>query len=114
MWGEKDGKPFSGNSVVVDGYRIYNPDSGTMRRAGYEWIEPPAPEPPPKRYSKLKIIRTLGETWPTYRARLETAGLLDQFMAAEYLAEDDPAFAAFLENVPDEVKALLDECLREE
>lgn len=68
----------------------------------------------PKKYSKLKIIRTLGANWETYRQQLEQAGMLDQFFAAEYLAEDDPVFAAFIAKVPDEVKEKLNECLWED
>ena len=113
MWINKDGKVFTGTSVIVDGYRFFNPSAEVLRRAGYEWIEPPAPplpEPLPKRYSKLKIIRTLGDDWPTYKAQIEAAGFLDQFMAAEFLAENDPVFAAFLANVPEDLKARLDDC----
>ena len=115
MW-VKDGVPFSGGSLVYNGRRIFNPTDAQMREAGYEWEEPPAPpapEPLPKRYSKLKIIRVLGDAWETYKAQIEAAGFLDQFQNAEYLAADDPVFAAFLENVPDEVKAKLDQCLWE-
>ena len=114
MWVDKDGKIFAGSSLVYNGRRIFNPTDAQMRAAGYERTEPPAPPEPPKRYSKLKIIRVLGETWPSYRAQAETAGLLDQFMAAEFLAADDPVFAAFLENIPEEVKEKLDRCLWEE
>ena len=70
--------------------------------------------PAAKKYSKLKIIRLLGDQWETYREQLEKAGYLDQFWAAEYLAENDPAFAAFLAGVPPEVRELLNECLWEE
>lgn len=66
------------------------------------------------KYSTLKIIRTLGDDWQTYKAQMEAAGVLDQFYAANYLRSDDPVFAAFLENVPDEVKNKLSECLWEE
>ena len=66
-----------------------------------------------RKYSKLKIIRVLGEEWETYRQQLEQAGMLDQFFAAEYLAEDDPVFTAFMENVPEEVKEKLAECIGE-
>lgn len=66
-----------------------------------------------RKYSKLKIIRVLGEKWETYRQQMEKAGMLDQFFAAEYLAEDDPVFAAFMANVPEEVKEKLGECLWE-
>ena len=66
------------------------------------------------KYSTLKIIRTLGDDWQTYKAQMEAVGVLDQFYAANYLRSDDPVFAAFLENVPDEVKNKLSECLWEE
>lgn len=70
--------------------------------------------PQVRKYSKLKIIRALGDEWETYKAQMEQAGMLDQFFAAEYLAEDDPAFTAFLANVPEEVKEKLKDCLWEE
>lgn len=113
MW-IKDGKVFSGGSLVNNGRRIFNSTDAQMRDAGYEWVEPPAPEPPTKKYSKLKIIRALADDWATYKAQIEAAGVLDQFMAAEYLAENDPVFAAFLATVPEDVKSRLDECLWEE
>lgn len=81
-----------------------------------EELEPYQPKPivEPKKYSTLKIIRTLGDEWEGYRTLLSTAGVLDQFFAANYLSEDDPVFVAFLENVPEEVKAMLDLCEWEE
>jgi hypothetical protein len=66
------------------------------------------------KYSTLKIIRTLGDDWQTYKAQMEGVGVLDQFYTAQYLRSDDPVFVAFLENVPDEVKNKLSECLWEE
>lgn len=114
MW-IKDGKPWDGKPLWgKDGYWIFHPTDAQMREAGYEWVEPPAPEPPTKKYSKLKIIRALADDWATYKAQIEAAGVLDQFMAAEYLAENDPVFAAFLATVPEDVKSRLDECLWDE
>ena len=69
--------------------------------------------PQVRKYSKLKIIRTLGSEWERYRFQLEQAGVIDQFFAAEYLAEDDPVFTAFMASVPDEVKERLKDCLWE-
>lgn len=66
-----------------------------------------------RKYSKLKIIRALGAEWEMYRSQLEQAGMLDQFFAAEYLAEDDPVFAAFMASVPEEMKERLGGCLWE-
>ena len=66
-----------------------------------------------RKYSKLKIIRVLGSDWETYRSQLVQAGVVDQFFAAEYLAEDDPVFVAFMASVPEDVKEKLKECLWE-
>jgi len=41
----------------------------------------------------------------------EAAGLLDQFMAAQFMAEEDPAFAAFRETLSEEERAALEECI---
>ena len=67
-----------------------------------------------KKYSTLKIIRALGSDWEIYKKQLESAGVLDQFFAAQYLRSDDPVFKAFMETVPAELAARLDECLYEE
>ena len=82
----------------------------------YEDLKPylPQPEDAAVKYSTLKIIRALGEDWEIYRTMMQQSGVLDQFYAANYLKSDDPVFAAFIENVPDEVKARLNECLWEE
>ena len=66
-----------------------------------------------RKYSKLKIIRALGDEWETYKTQMQNAGLLDEFFAAEYLAEDDPVFVAFMASVPEDVKEKLKECLWE-
>ena len=65
---------------------------------------------PIKKYSTLKIIRTLGDEWENYRRKLEEAGVIDQFFAANYLAGNDPVFVAFLATVPEEVREKLEEC----
>ena len=67
-----------------------------------------------KKYSTLKIIRTLGDEWEMYKAQLEAAGVIDQFFAANYLLSTDPVFAAFIANVPEELKNKLDECIWED
>ena len=63
------------------------------------------------KYSTLKIIRTLGDDWPLYKQMMLEANILDQFYAANYLKSDDPVFAAFIENVPEELKEKLNECI---
>lgn len=71
----------------------------------------PKPVELPKKYSTLKIIRALNTDWEIYKTKMEEAGVLDQFFAANYLVEDDPVFQAFLETVPEELKMRLDECI---
>lgn len=110
----KDGKLFAGR-LELDGKVMFiagEPDPELMRRAGYTEYTPPTPIPPPKRYSKLKVIRALGEGWEAKKLELEQAGLYDQFIAAAWLEEDDPAFAPIYASLTDEEKQILDtECL---
>jgi len=112
----KDGKLFDGK-LEINGRTSFvagEPSPDLMRSLGWEEYIPPTPIPPPKRYSKLKIIRALGEGWAEKKTALEEAGLLDLFMAAQYLAEDDPAFAAVYASLTDEEKAELENCLYED
>jgi len=110
IWIDKNGVIYHGGGIVLDGMRHFNPSPEQFRAAGYAEYVPPAPDPAPKRYSKLKIIRALGDGWAEKKAELEAAGLLDQFMAAAWFAEDDPAFAAFRETLTDGERATLEEC----
>ena len=107
MQWKKDGQIFDGR-LVRDGRTSFIAGElpvEQMRSLGYEEYVPP------KRYSKLKIIRALGERWGEYKAGLEANGLLDEFMAAQFLSEDDPAFAAVLATLTAEEKAALEDCL---
>ena len=98
--------------------KCVNPTPEQYRENGWTWQEPQPPEPAPpapKRYSKLKIIRALGDGWAAKKAQLEAAGVLDEFMAAQFMAEDDPAFGAVYSHLTDEEKRILDEeCLYDE
>ncbi len=111
MW--KKGNEIFNGRLVIDGrtaFIVGEPPAELMRSVGYEEYTPPAPEPAPERYSKLKIIRALGDKWAAKKAELEAAGVLDEFMAAQYLAEDDPAFAAVLAALSDAEKEILKGC----
>ena len=130
MWIDKDGKLFrKGDTILIEkevngkvvkfrrSFADISAANTELPKHGYEWVEPepPAPlPPPPKRYSTLKIIRKLGDEWETYRAKIAEAGVLDQFFAANYLAEDDPVFSAFVSTLPAELVEQLDNCLWEE
>ena len=114
MW-IKDGKPWDGKPLWgADGYWIFNPTPEQFRAAGYTWVKPPAPEPLPKKYSRLKIVRKLGDQWPAIKAQIESAGLLEEFRYADYLDEADEHFASFLKDLPQELKDQLEDCLWED
>ena len=105
----KDGQIFDGR-ITQNGEASFiagELPAEQMRSLGYEEYTPPAP---PKRYSKLKIIRALGEGWPDKRDELAAAGMLDEFMAAQYLAADDPVFGAVYATLTDEEKTMLEGC----
>ena len=110
MW-IKDGVIYTGGGVVLDGKRYWFPTDEQFIAAGWERY---TPQPAPKRYSKLKVIRALGSGWEAKKLQLEQAGLYDQFVAAAWLAEDDPAFAAVLATLTDAEKAALEECIYDE
>lgn len=108
----KDGQRFSG-VLVQNGRRIFNPSDADLLAAGYQPVaEPETPEAPlaVKRYSTLKIIRQLQDDWGVWRAKLEQAGVLDQFLAANYLRADDPVMAEFIARLTPTELAQLSEC----
>lgn len=109
----KDGKFFDGK-IEINGRVSFvagEPDPALMRSLGYEEYVPPPHVPAPKRYSKLKVIRALGDGWEAKKLQLEQAGLYDQFVAAAWLEEDDSAFAAVYATLTDTEKEALEECL---
>ena len=65
------------------------------------------PSAPVRKYSKLKIIETLGENWNAWKAKIEAAGLLDYWNNCQYLASDYPAFKQFYRQLSPEERKLL-------
>ena len=115
MW-IKDGKIYRNEGICVGKMWYSNPSREQFIAAGWSEYTPPPVPPPPKRYSKLKIIDALGaEAWAEKRAELEAAGVYEKFSQATYLSTDYPAFAAIYEHLTDEEKRILDEeCLYDE
>lgn len=107
----RDGVVYKGGGIILDGKRYWNPTDEQMIAAGWERYTPP---PAPKRYSKLKIIRALGDNWPRYKAALETNGWWDQFDQAAWLDENDPVFSAVYATLNDAEKEMLEGCLYDE
>lgn len=124
MW-VKDGKAFK-NPILIE--RTINNEvkqmytqvsnltksNSLLPTLGYTWIENTVTTIyVPKKYSKLKIVRLLGDNWQIIKAQLDAAGLLDQFILADYLKEDDPFFQEFISTLPEELVNQLDNCLWE-
>ena len=70
--------------------------------------------PPPTRYSKLKLKRALSDMglWAQVKAAIEDAGRWDDFVLAQDLSEDDPDFVAMRKALELDVnaEAILDAC----
>jgi len=85
----------SNEYAVATGYDFDSATSGLRIRRLYR-IETVAPTP--RRWTPLSIKRSaakLGQ-WVSLRAFLVSAGLLDDFLCAQYLAEDDADFIQLL------------------
>ena len=59
----------------------------------------PAPEPMPRRWSRLSVIRgcKAAGLWADFKAMLESVDMFDELIGADYLAEDDPNFLATMD-----------------
>lgn len=115
MW-IKNGKIYSGKGVCVGKMWYSNPTEAQFRAAGWSEYTPPPVPPPPRKYSKRKIIDALGaEGWAIKKRELEAAGFYDKFVNSTYLCVDDPDFAEVYESLSDAEKELLNtECLYDE
>lgn len=109
---EKNGVVFR-NPLKLGNRIIFNPTIEQLEEAGYTLRPIPHTEPSVKvyKFSKLKIIRALGDGWAAKKAMMEEAGVYDQFSEATYLKSDDPVFRKFLSTLSvDEKKILFREC----
>ena len=73
--------------------RGWEAQEGAIRRVYAEVENPP---PAPRRWSSLAIKRVLEArgSWAEVKAMLEAANAYDDFLMADYIAEDDEAFLA--------------------
>ena len=62
------------------------------------WAVVAEPPPPPRTFSKHRIVAALMDAcyWPQVKAYIEGAGLWDLYLAAQTFREDDPHFAPAL------------------
>lgn len=56
MW-KKDGKPWDGKSVIVDGMRYFSPKDDILKKAGYAWEEPKVIPPPDRTQEKAEFAQ---------------------------------------------------------
>lgn len=84
--------PPEGKIAVSDGYEPADTPDGKEWRQ--KWRYEDAPPPPPRQFSKLKIVAALTAqgVWPQVKAFIEQAGLYDLYLAAQDFAEDNEYF----------------------
>jgi len=105
---EKDGKVFV-NPLRYLNKVIYNPSIAQLEAAGYHLRSriKSVRKPVPIKFSKLKIIETLGDKWQEKKSSLEQAGVWDQFSQAEYLSLEHPVFRQFFKALTKEEQHIL-------
>ena len=106
--------PPEGKIVVQDGYELVTNEWRPR------WIYEDAPPPPPRQFSKLKIVAALttAGVWSQTKAFIEQQGLYDLYLAAQDFAEDNTYFTqgkAALQTAlgwtDEQVEELLAQCL---
>lgn len=85
-----------------DGYHAepryaYDSDE-TPTRIVQSWEVVQDPPPPPRVFSKLRLVAALMDAgyWTQVKAFIEAQGLMDLYLAAQTFREDDPHFAPAL------------------
>lgn len=97
-----------GSRAVADGYDLKD---GKWAR---KWRIEELPPPPPRTFSKFKVVRLLTEmgTWLKVRDYIVAKGLYDLFLAAQDFKEDDQFFVEGLTALKGEL-GLADEQIEE-
>lgn len=85
-------EPPEGKIAVPDGYEPADTPDGKEWRQ--KWRYEDAPLPPPRQFSKLKIVAALMAVgvWDTVKQYITDAGLYDLYLAAQDFAEDNEYF----------------------
>lgn len=85
------------NPPTTDEYHHAVPDGYDLKDGKWvrKWRVEELPPPPPRTFSKLKVVRLLTEMgiWLKVRDYIVAKGLYDLFLAAQDFREDDPDFA---------------------
>ena len=84
-------EPQEGKIVVYNGYSLGESDHLWHK----QWVLVDAPPPPPRTFSKLRIVAALTTTgvWDSVKQLLIERSLYDLFLAAQDFAEDNEYFA---------------------
>lgn len=111
-------EPQAGKVVEYNGYELGESDHLWHR----QWTLVDAPPPPPRTFSKLRIVAALTKAgvWTQVKAYIEQAGLYDLYLAAQEFAEDNEYFAQGLAALKpvvgwtdEQVEALLAKCVKD-
>lgn len=84
-------EPQEGKVVAYGGYALGETDGKWHK----QWVVVDAPPPPPRTFSKLRIVAALMEAgvWAQVKAWIEQAGLYDLYLAAQDFKSDNEYFA---------------------
>lgn len=82
-------EPQEGKMVEYGGYAL-----GEDGKWHKQWVVVDAPPPPPRTFSKLRIVAALmqANVWTQVKHYIEQAGLYDLYLAAQEFAEDNVYF----------------------
>jgi hypothetical protein len=109
-------EPQDGKVVEYGGYALGESDHLWHK----QWILVDAPPPPPRTFSKLRIVAALTNAgvWAQVKAYIEREGLYDLYLAAQDFREDNPYFIsgkaqlmASLGWTEERAEALLSQCV---
>ena len=109
------------SSIVHGKSKIFNPTMDVLSLHGFK--DQPVEEikraiidiiHPRVKYSKEKIILTLGKKWPSYRDELISQNLIDHLIVIDDISDNDKLLADFLAKVKNDLGEKLKDCVLDE
>lgn len=106
---DSSGKVFKNPLVLENGAKVYYPTPEQLAERGYypviEKLTFGSTAPKSVKLSKLSIIEYLGEAWPTWKAKIEAAGMWDYWEACTYIETANEKFKPFFNQLSAKEKA---------
>lgn len=86
------GKKIHGGFPEADYDVAYDPKGANRTYVEIDEYVSTSETSPVRSWTPLAIKRACGDRWPALKAALEAAGIFEDFLMAQELLEDDPAF----------------------